>query len=117
MRATDGLRQNLDRRPPGRKFPNLIDFHVGDGDAAEGPVAGAPLAPVVGLAMDHDQATGVIALAQRAQAVFLARIGDMQGFAIIAPVDPPIDVVTPFRRAAVALPLFARNQHVIRDRP
>lgn len=76
------LPADLDRGSVGHQLPDLLDFRVGHGDAAFGPVGKQMLPPYPGIfrgqSMDHDVAAGVDSETLSALFVGRLRIRDVQ---------------------------------------
>ena len=91
---------DFDGRSDGDEGPDLVNFLVGDGDAAQGPVikavSGTDEAPAIGQAVDHDRSAGRDAEARGALAVVGVGVGDVQRLVIFAAGVAAVDDVVPF---------------------
>ena len=105
-----GSGADIDWCSDGDEVPDFVDFRVGDGDAAEGPVVEAvgcaDGAFAVGQAVDHDSSAGGDAEFQGAGAVLGVGVGDVQGFVVVALGVAGVDGVVALGGEAVAFTLL-----------
>lgn len=109
-RYSAGSGADFDGGSDGDEVPDFVDFRVGDGDAAEGPVVEAVGCAdgsfAVGEGVDHDVSAGGDAEYCGAGLVLRVGVGDVQGFVVVALGVAGVDDVVALGGEAVALALL-----------